>query len=60
MTHELEEKNRQQNSKIGLMSSQIDTLNKQMIETILMQGQSNNTVAKSEIATDQEQSSTNG
>jgi hypothetical protein len=60
MTHELEEKNRQQNSKIVLMSSQIDTLNKQMIETILMQGQSNNTVAKSETATDQEQSSTNG
>jgi hypothetical protein len=60
MTHELEEKNRQQNSKISLMSSQIDTLNKQMIETILMQGQSNNTVAKSETATDQEQSSTNG
>ena len=60
MTHELEEKNRQQNSKIGLMSSQIDTLNKQMIEKILMQGQSNNTVAKSETTTDQEQSSTNG
>ena len=35
MTHDIEEKVRQQNSKIGLISSQVDTLNKQMIETIL-------------------------
>jgi hypothetical protein len=35
ITHDLEEKVRQQNSKIGLISSQVDTLNKQMIETIL-------------------------
>jgi hypothetical protein len=58
--HELEEKVRQQNSKIGLISTQVDTLNKQMIETILKQGQSTEPVAKSETAIDQELPSNSG
>ena len=50
MTHDLEEKVRQQNSKIGMISSQVDTLNKQMIETILKQ----EIVPKSETDIDKE------
>ena len=50
ITHDLEEKVRQQNSKIGLISSQVDTLNKQMIETILKQ----EIVPKSETDIDKE------
>jgi hypothetical protein len=35
ITQDLDEKLRQQNSKISLISSQVDTLNNQMIEAIV-------------------------